>query len=196
VLANLLGTGVEGLLDVRNEVTLKRVLLSMRSVPSDVLFLRQEHAVETGCGWMPTTFLDGGSGAALGLHEGIVTPAGLKVQMPGIRLAVPLTGDEPGPCLTIRVRGYSAYRTRIVFRQHFSNWFSDAEREYAVILKNSPSKVTPVFGALVVVRSQRSQVMTVRWLGVVILTPSRDTEDPADSIVGEVLPPSQEWCVE
>jgi hypothetical protein len=116
VLANLLGTDVGGLLDVRKEVTLMRVLLSIRSVPSDVLFLRQEHAVEAGCGWMPKTFLDGGTSAALGLHEGTVTPAGLNVQLPGIQLAGSLDCDETGTSVTIQVRGYLAYRIRIVFR--------------------------------------------------------------------------------
>jgi hypothetical protein len=65
--------------------------------------------------------------------------------------------------------------------------FPDAESKYAVLLKNPPSKVTPIVGALVVVQAKISKVMTVLWFGVVVVTPLRTTEDIANSMVGKVL---------
>lgn len=194
MLASLLGTDVGQLLDVRNEITLKMVLQSMGSVPSDVLFLKQEHLRDIACGWMPTTFLDGGSGAVLGLNEGIVTSASLEVQLPGIELASNFGLDDREAWMTIQVQDVANYYIKITFHQPLQDRVLERTRKQVIILQDPLSNLTQVSGALVLVELEKSQMIHLWWMGVVVLAPFRENIRNKLIKTTRRFDSSQKWC--
>lgn len=66
-LASLLNRNVEDILGPKISAIqrMQKFLQSLESVPDDILFVQRPRIQETGCRWMPETFLGGGVGVYL-----------------------------------------------------------------------------------------------------------------------------------
>jgi hypothetical protein len=84
-LSGLLGRSVDDLVDLSAVQRMKRLLLTLESVPNDILFVDIPRLQDDCYRWMPATFLGYGSRASIySVQKAIPSPSGLCTTLPGI----------------------------------------------------------------------------------------------------------------
>ncbi|KAM0818180.1 hypothetical protein AB5N19_03989 [Seiridium cardinale] len=202
VLTNLLGLNTKDLMDVRAEISMKRVFTSISFVPVDVLFAPRDHLRDEGCSWIPMSLLNGQGHMSLGPREGRVVKHGFKVNLPGLLLA-----QEPHlSCrvlIPICVSGGATYFLEPRFLEADAKTLgrhtgrpedSTTEDQWAIILRRPLAVRTPVEGAIVKIVTIKRKQICVRWYGVAVVQPEPPTRGDL-TLMSTSTAANQEWLI-
>ena len=95
-IAGIIGADVKSLVDLSPTERMKKLLGSLESVPTDILFLDKPRQCQDGYRWMPLTFLGMGKHpGTTGSQPAFPTSTGLLVTLEGLKLLPPLKPNGP-----------------------------------------------------------------------------------------------------
>jgi hypothetical protein len=151
-LSGLLGRSVDDLVDLSAVQRMKRLLLTLESVPNGILFVDLPRLQDDCYRWMPATFLGRGSRASMySVQKAIPSPSGLCTTLPGIFIDMAKEVSEYVSGISHNVFvdiGGTFYTLRNSSEACF-NWSDYAGERVAVILKESLTCEEMVKGVLV-----------------------------------------------
>jgi hypothetical protein len=217
-MAVLLGQKTSPLLSLQPAERIKRLILTLSKVPSDILFLAGPRSEEEGQRWIPTSFFN-----QFHLPPSIdqlssYSSRGLNVVYSGyqVRFDNPVNIPPTAGAIRLFVHGHdypfyvfapdstwdkmdATLSDRLVNGKKIL-WHKYVSRDTAIILRPFQSTDRIGFGVLVTIQERVRDVLFSRFEATVVLDGlmGRNTEPNSEeypAVTATALPPSQKWCV-
>ena len=203
-LSGIFERDVNDIIELTSVMRMKKLISSLRDVPTDIIFVNRARIVQDGYRWIPYSFLGGGSKSTLpSTSKAIPTPDGLIARLPSLYIFeknnFSLVAIEECEHIWVQVDGQTYVIYPTIDMPNLISWNDHIGSEIALILQEPLDHDGVVKAAAVTVGQRIGGIQRCRFEHLVFVAGDDDQEFRQEHCVrltkSKYSLTADDWCV-